>query len=222
MIVPFLPLLGVVLAVGWTRLLRTATARPAAAQLLLAAIPPAGVWQDASPREWRGHKRVRARGYEIGHAALARFLRDEAAKPGDTIALMDIGIVGYLCDRQTILDVTGLTDRHIGKSPGRFLQKEYDPAYVFGRRPEFLVLVLGALGDPERPIPGGTALRAATPMETKLWAHPELARSYRERAPRPAGGSWVDGLAVQLGAWRIFEHRHPGSYYLLALYRRQQ
>jgi hypothetical protein len=46
-----------------------------------------------------------------------------------------------------IPDITGLTDRHIATSPGRFLLKEYDPAYVLDRRPEWIVVVLTPASD---------------------------------------------------------------------------
>ncbi len=36
---------------------------------------------------------------------------------------MDIGIIGYECIDQRILDITGLTDRYIAQSPGEFLDK---------------------------------------------------------------------------------------------------
>jgi hypothetical protein len=45
------------------------------------------------------------------------------ARPGDTIALMDTGLVGYRCIDRRILDIS-LTDRFIGRSPGEFMAKK--------------------------------------------------------------------------------------------------
>ena len=90
-----------------------------------------------------------------------------APASGDTVALMDIGIVGYLADGLRILDITGLTDRHIAKSPGAFLLKQYDPAYLFGKRPEIVVLTFAANGDPDRP-PEGLSLLPWSPEENAI------------------------------------------------------
>jgi hypothetical protein len=133
---------------------------------------------------------------------------------------MDIGIMGYLCPDQSILDLTGLTDRFIAKSEGDFLHKSYDPMYVLGRRPEFIVLTLTAPGSSYHVPPPGTSFRAWTPMETNLADHPEFAGTYVRKRPAPKAGNWLDALACQLGAERVFEHAHPGVYYLLAVYRR--
>ncbi len=82
---------------------------------------------------------VRAEGYEKAHRPLARWL-DETLPPSASVALMDIGTIGYYTDLY-ILDITGLTDSTIGHSPGVFLQKSYDVGYVLDQAPEVIVLV---------------------------------------------------------------------------------
>jgi hypothetical protein len=53
---------------------------------------------------------------------------------------MDVGIVGYYSDGH-VIDLAGLTDRHIARSPGAFQEKVYDPAYVLDQAPRYVVLV---------------------------------------------------------------------------------
>ena len=38
--------------------------------------------------------------------------------------------------------------------------------------------------------------------------------------PSRADAPWLDRLAIRLGATIVFEHYHPGTYYLLAVFRR--
>jgi arabinofuranosyltransferase len=82
---------------------------------------------------------VRAAGYESAHMQLARWL-DESLPPGSSVALMDVGIVGYYTDLR-VLDITGLTDRTIAHSPGVFFNKEYDARYILDQEPEVIALV---------------------------------------------------------------------------------
>ena len=82
---------------------------------------------------------LRALGYEEAHRTLANWLR-ENAPPDASVALMDIGIIGYYSHLR-IIDLTGLTEAHIARAPGAFQEKVYDPAYVLNQRPEYVVLV---------------------------------------------------------------------------------
>ena len=72
------------------------------------------------------------------YAAIGRFLT-EHTQPGDAVALMDIGQLGYETDLH-IVDISGLVDRTIAKSPGGFLQKEYPVSYLLDQQPRFFVL----------------------------------------------------------------------------------
>lgn len=160
--------------------------------------------------------RTRARGYAEGHEALARWLGQQT-QPGQAVALMDIGIVGYLNPQLRILDITGLTDRYIARSPGRFLDKRFDPQYVFARKPDYLVIVLNA-----HLLPDGrddeAGLKPFSPIEERLVEHPSFKANYHcPREPTP-GADELDALAARLGAVKVFRHRYPGMSYLLAAF----
>ncbi len=223
MLVPYLPLVAVLAALGWGRLPDLAARRITryGAAVVLLTLPLCAVQSSNLRRFFHDFTVMRARGYGSGHRALAEWLRAGAAQPGDTVALMDVGIVGYLCIDQHILDLTGLTDRFIASSPGEFLDKRYDPSYVFDKHPAYIVLVFQAQGDPDVPPQPGARLTEWTDIEGSLRAHPEFAARYvRQRAPQPAE-PWTERLAAELGAERIFEHKHPREYYLLAVFKRQ-
>ena len=81
-------------------------------------------------------------GYVRGHLQLGFWLDSQELAPDDKIALMDIGLVGYVLTPQPILDITGLTDRHIAKSPGMFLDKQYDPLYILDQKPAFIIFAV--------------------------------------------------------------------------------
>jgi hypothetical protein len=239
--VPYLAILAALLATGWARLLRPLAGRHAAIApaVALAAMALLGFLHRAERREFRNLVELRADGYETGHRRLARWIRDEAAGPGDAVALMDIGIVGYACPRQRILDITGLTDRHIAKSPGTFLKKEYDPAYILDQRPEVVVVVLSAFeiaqtevgGQPRSvrrvlaprgPLPEEAQIGTWIRIEAEILAHPAFEAAYRRPREDPGPAApWTERLAARYGAERVFEHAHPDQYYLLAAFRRQ-
>jgi arabinofuranosyltransferase len=223
MLMPYLPLVAVMIAIGWGRLADWVTGRFTryGAAIAVLTLPLVGLLSNDMRRGFHDYTLVLSRGYAGGHRALAEWLRRGAAKPGDTIALMDIGIVGYLCSEQNILDVTGLTDRYIGSSPGTFLDKRYDPTYILDRRPAFIVLALYAPGNPDLPPPRNLVLETWTNIEADIRAAPEFAAHYvRKRTVSPAV-SWPEQLAAQLGAARVFQHKYPNRYYLLMVFQRQ-
>ena len=63
----------------------------------------------------------------------------ENTPPEATIAISDVGAVGYFSERR-ILDMFGLIDPHIARLHGRMHYKG-DPRYVLSRQPEYVVLV---------------------------------------------------------------------------------
>lgn len=219
-LVPYLPLWGALIVTGTavTARLLGRTARGAALVGAFVVLASSVGWQEArwSP-EMRAHVATRARGYARGHTALADYLR--ATTPaGATVALMDIGIVGYRCPDLRILDISGLTDRYIAKSPGPFLEKRYDPAYIFTRAPAVLVIAgqapIRADGsvDAERIVP-------LTSIEDRLAAYAGFVQRYaRVRAPQTSDP--LDTIAATLGAERVFWHDYPNVAYLLIVYRR--
>lgn len=225
LLVPYLPLIAVVVSFGWIEIAtRWAGRREATAALALLALLPL-LW--SVQEEYRSYfiadTATRGRGYENGHMALAEWLRQGEAREGDAIALMDTGIIGYLCIDQTILDITGLTDRFIAQSPGQFLKKRYDPGYVLRKRPRFMVLVLTTPGDPTQPLPSGAELKAWTDIESSFLADPDFQKEYEHHRPAPPGHeTWTESLARQTGAERVFVHDNLGKYYLLTVFRRRE
>jgi hypothetical protein len=220
---PYLPALAAVVALGWVALLRPLDTRDRALAPFFAvmAVGLAALLHHPERVDLAKLVELRARGYATGHRALADWVV-ETLEPGDTVALMDIGIVGYYADRARILDISGLTDRHIAKSPGPLLAKRYDPAYILEREPEVIVLVVSAWGDCREPLPEGRRLGTWIGIERAIFDHPEFRAHYRSpSAPALPGDGWTDEIAARIGAERIFEHAHPDQYYLLAAFRRR-
>jgi hypothetical protein len=69
---------------------------------------------------------------------LGRWFHDNTP-PGTSIAISDVGAVGYFSDRH-IVDMFGLVDPHIARLHGRMHYKS-DPRYVLSRAPDYIVLV---------------------------------------------------------------------------------
>ncbi len=224
LVMPYLPIVAAVIAVGWCRvagLLFKKSVRLGPA-LVLCALPVLWFTQGRSRAGYNERSTIRARGYVRGHTALANWLRSEAADPGDVIALMDIGIVGYLCSEQRIQDISGLTDRVIARSPGPFLDKDYNVDYILYRQPEFIVLVMTGKPDDDKPSSEDLGLKPWTRVERSIWEHPDFQRYYVRKASPPVGApDTTRGIASRLGAERVFQHDYPGRYYLLAVFRSQ-
>ncbi len=143
----------------------------------------------------------RERGYREGHEQLATWLGERAA-PGDAVGLMDIGIVGYRNPDLFILDTSGLTDRFIGKSPGRFLAKRYPTSYVFEEhRPRFLVVCLRQPPKTTGGRPWYDVDSAWTPADRDLLVDSALSRDYAYR--------------------RTFRHLVPVTPYFLVVFERR-
>jgi len=160
-----------------------------------------GQLQASPPRaDLREHLSVREQGYRDGHLALAARLGDRALLPaGSTVALMDIGLVGFLNPDLRILDISGLTDRVIAQSPGGFLQKAYDPAYILDQRPRAVVITMVGPHGLQPPLEP-SRLEPGTMADRHLLAHPLFKQRYRFA--------------------EIFIHNHPGTTYTMALYLR--
>jgi hypothetical protein len=144
--VPALPCLAVITGAV---LLRLATLRRAGAVVaagLACAIVGNGVFEGVRQRNGGQGLLVNALGYRDAHLRIARFLNDKAA-PGDAVALMDIGIIGWNADRLRVIDITGLTDHDIARAPGGFLDKRFDVGALLARDPRFVVLVDGFPAD---------------------------------------------------------------------------
>jgi len=220
LLVPYVPVWAALAVTGVAAVCRRFLARAVglAAAGSLALILLLFVWQTPRRATFERYCEARALGYRTGHIALAEWLNAHASA-GDTVALMDIGLVGYLCPDLRILDITGLTDRHIAKSPGGFLQKELDPAYVFGQRPRYLVLVLTAAFRADGSIDEND-LSAWTPVEGRLLEDPAFLAEYFHPRPEKTDAPQLTRLAERGGAAAVFPHWHPGRAYLLFLFER--
>jgi len=64
------------------------------------------------------------------------------AGEGDVVVARDIGVLGYRT-RCRVLDMVGLTDSHVASSSGYRHRDRIDAEYVYGRRPEYLMLQTG-------------------------------------------------------------------------------
>jgi arabinofuranosyltransferase len=107
----------------------------------------------------------RAEGYKSAHRTLATWLRDNTS-PDASVALMDIGIVGYYTQLR-IIDLTGLTEGQIARAPGAFQEKDYDPAYVLNQEPAAVILV-STDGD----------LVPDFPIDLRIYSSPDFQANY--------------------------------------------
>ena len=160
LVIPYLPLVSILITVGWVCFTVEAGGVRTWLAMLLALIGLTALWikYDHTREEVLEYIETRSYGYQTGHMALASWLHTEAEK-GCTIALMDVGIIGYVCIDQSVLDLSGLTDRFIAKSSGTFLNKVYPPKYILDRKPEFVVLDITAPGISYTPPARGTIFR---------------------------------------------------------------
>ncbi len=119
--------------------------------------------------------------------------------------------------------MSGLTDRHIARSPGPFLGKHYDPGYVIEQQPEVIVLAFAASGDLRTSLPKDIELRAWTTSEERLFSDSRFQRDYLRQpfSPGARGGDWLSRFASSIGAVRAFEHHDPGNDYLLVAFERK-
>jgi len=137
--VPALPSLALIAASGLLRLAEKSRGRVPAA--LIAALCIAhGVTRALQARDAGDGLAANGEGYRLTHVVIAEYLRDHG-KPGDSVALMDIGQIGWYAPQLNVIDITGLTDRAIARAPGGFLDKQLDVDALFARNPRFLVLV---------------------------------------------------------------------------------
>ena len=107
-----------------------------------------------------------------GYRQTARWIVDHTPA-GSSVALCDIGLVGYLSERP-IVDMFGLIDSHISRLEGRPHFKS-DAEYVLGKKPGVVVLV-SSDGDGFLRIP-----------DAEMFAHPDFALRYELVKTVPIG-----------------------------------
>ena len=115
------------------------------------------------------HTDMWADGYHHAHRRVGAWLRDHAS-PDETVALMDIGIVGFVSGMR-VVDITGLTDSRVAASPGGWLKKQYPLDYLFGLAPEYFVLVSGS-DYPKEPF------GSSFPIDRAVFQDPRLLDQY--------------------------------------------
>ncbi|HEU4327870.1 MAG TPA: hypothetical protein VFS21_32330 [Roseiflexaceae bacterium] len=114
--------------------------------------------------------------------AASRWLR-EVARPGDVVATTNIGAVGYYNMDLVILDMIGLTDAHIARTPARFPGGllasgngfgHWDTDYVLARRPRFVEMAGVTREQAEQ-----WAGRPAWVGAAELYQRPEFRQQYQ-------------------------------------------
>jgi hypothetical protein len=121
---------------------------------------------------------------------------------------------------RNIVDITGLTDRHIARSGGEFFDKSYDPSYVFERKPEYFVIAAAA---PAGPLDPAHLRRVTTwtPGEGRLYGTALFRKYYVHPRKIQAEGTPLEQTAAFLGAERVFRHDHPTKNCLLVAFKYQ-
>lgn len=170
-VVPALPALALVGAAALATLAARRHGRLLAAALLALLVLAGG---SAAQRERDGGRGMRAvaRGHAHAHGDIGRYIAAHAA-PGDSVALMDVGLIGWLAAEQRIVDISGLTDRFIAHAPGPFLDKHYPPAYVLDAHPRYMVLAPGY--GPDRRIAAAPGFKSAYGLVLRRNAQANLA-----------------------------------------------
>jgi hypothetical protein len=90
---------------------------------------------------WGREKRriVKGRAFVAGALKIGETLAKE--HPGSTIAANNVGALGY-ASRLPVIDMLGLTDRHIARAGGKAIgipaHEAHDADYVLDRRPDFI------------------------------------------------------------------------------------
>lgn len=189
-LVPFEPLafllVDVSLRAGWDRLARHARASlllPAAAGLAIAF----GAWR---ARELTlMHRFILATEDRFWRMAAGGTAKLFLEQPKDTIALGDIGYVGYATD-YPILDLLGLVDAKIAKMPGGYTQKVGREwlDYFFTRRPRYALIISSQL-DCQHPSVYGSMV---------MYNDPRFNRMYQRLAATPLDNNF---------AWCVYELR---------------
>lgn len=87
--------------------------------------------------------RVAARGRQRIDAARARLAASWEREGVESVALLDVGLVGWLAPSVRIVDLAGLTDAEIARAPGGHGEKRPDERVLESRAPSIVVLTSG-------------------------------------------------------------------------------
>ena len=158
-LVPAVPLLWLLASSAGRRLARRGAAAAVLAIAAGALLGAIGLAYGHSMRVAPGGLLSNAEGYRHAHVHVADLLRARA-RPGDTVALMDVGLIGWRTGLR-VFDISGLVEPEVAHSPGGFLSKRYPVEALLVRQPRFVVLVPGF------------------PTDDRIAAHPVFQRRYR-------------------------------------------
>jgi arabinofuranosyltransferase len=133
---------------------------------------------------------------DAGFVVMGKALRRLAA-PGQSIAVVPIGAIGYFSDLR-VFDMVGLVDPHIAHEPfdpqytatWRPGHDKGDGLYVLGRRPDYIQLVDGLTS---QPLPGVDAYGMQFKSVVEIWKAPEFHALY-EFYPMRVEGRWYYNL----------------------------
>ena len=97
-----------------------------------------------------------------------------------SIAMIDIGAIGFRSDLE-IVDVVGLTDPIVSRSPGGHMTKSFDLSYVFEtRRPDAIVIRVTRPPVRRQDLPPRVYPQSAhSGIERRILRDPRLASDYR-------------------------------------------
>jgi len=185
--VPALPCLAVIAGAALLHVASRHRAGAVAATVLAAAVIASGLTTGVRERNGGRGLVVNATGYRHAHREVARFLNERAA-PGDAVALMDVGMIGWYADRLRVIDITGLTDHDIARAPGGFLDKRFPVSELLARDPRFIVLVPGF------------------PADGRIFADPEFTSRYRALFSVDHRFNWTPPSSYKLC---VFERNAP-------------
>jgi hypothetical protein len=130
---------------SWTRLPRPRVIAVAGLALLVPWLGANAVWSESLLATGPDMDRMN----DARRALVAR-LEEEGVQ---RIALVDIGLPGYLLPDVAITDLGGLVDREIGHAPGGHLAKQPDTAYLESRHDERYVLTTKGVEGDDAPTP---------------------------------------------------------------------
>jgi hypothetical protein len=96
------------------------------------------------------------------------------------VAMIDIGAIGFRSDLE-IVDVVGLTDPIVSRSPGGHMTKEFDLSYLFEtRRPDAIVIRVSRAPVRRKDLaPLAYPQSAQSGIEKRIMRDPRLASDYR-------------------------------------------
>ncbi|MGH7150360.1 MAG: hypothetical protein ACREIU_06670, partial [Planctomycetota bacterium] len=185
-LVPAVPTLAAVAAVGLRRLAPEGAPSPRRFLPAFAALGLAG-WLLSTTGGLRRAAHL-AHLWERRWDAVGRTLGERLA-PDCSVALAAIGAIGYRSGLP-VVDMLGLTDRHIARRPASSMpglkgHQKFDGAYVLSRRPDVVILantITIPPGDPDGEI-------RPLPWERDIWEDPAFGRDY-ERVVFPVPGGF--------------------------------